>query len=363
MRKKKNAFTLIELIAVLVILAIIALIVTPLVMNIVKKAKDSANKRSVDGYGKAVELAVATYLLDNGDYPTTLDDLTVEYTGNEVVCNVKTLNEDGGVYLSECSVKGTEVKDSNNEDGYYHYGNLSIGEVGDSESDSKYSIGDVVTYNGMEFYVIENSDENSDRLTLLKAEPLTVDEVNTYGGVGTDNNHVNMYVTDDTDYSWYQTAEEENGYGGMAYYSSSTCGLVGSYVNTGCTTDYDVSEVKYVVDAWANDKINELDLIEDNLGYKTRLLTFEELVNNFDYYESEYENEDEGTVHVMFEKSENTPSWLYNENYSYWTMSAYVELPNYYMWYVTNNGRVKNRYVYYSGIVVRPVITLLKSAI
>ena len=67
MRRKKNAFTLIELIAVLVILAIIALIVTPLVMNIVKKAKDSANKRSVDAYGKAVELGVATYLLDNGD--------------------------------------------------------------------------------------------------------------------------------------------------------------------------------------------------------------------------------------------------------------------------------------------------------
>ena len=72
--KNKRAFTLIELIAVLVILAIIALIVTPLVMNIVKKAKDSANKRSVDAYGKAVELAVATYLLDNGEYPTDLND-------------------------------------------------------------------------------------------------------------------------------------------------------------------------------------------------------------------------------------------------------------------------------------------------
>ena len=63
MKKNKNAFTLIELIAVLVILALIALIVTPLVMNIVKRAKDSANKRSVDAYGKALELSVASYLL------------------------------------------------------------------------------------------------------------------------------------------------------------------------------------------------------------------------------------------------------------------------------------------------------------
>lgn len=43
----KKAFTLIELVAVLVILAILALMVTPLVMNIVSKAKDSANKKTL----------------------------------------------------------------------------------------------------------------------------------------------------------------------------------------------------------------------------------------------------------------------------------------------------------------------------
>ena len=62
--KNKKAFTLIELIAVLVILAILALIVTPIVLNIVKHAKESANKRSVDAYGKSIELVVANYLLD-----------------------------------------------------------------------------------------------------------------------------------------------------------------------------------------------------------------------------------------------------------------------------------------------------------
>ena len=64
--KNKKAFTLIELISVLVILAILALIVTPIVLNIVKHAKKSANKRSVDAYGKSIELAVANYLLDKG---------------------------------------------------------------------------------------------------------------------------------------------------------------------------------------------------------------------------------------------------------------------------------------------------------
>ena len=54
MKHNKKGFTLIELIAVLVILAILALIVTPLVLNVIRKAKDSANKRSVDAYGKAM---------------------------------------------------------------------------------------------------------------------------------------------------------------------------------------------------------------------------------------------------------------------------------------------------------------------
>ena len=52
--KNKKGFTLIELIAVLVILAILALIVTPIVLNIVSKAKASANKRSVDAYGRSI---------------------------------------------------------------------------------------------------------------------------------------------------------------------------------------------------------------------------------------------------------------------------------------------------------------------
>ena len=57
--KKKKGFTLIELIAVLVIMAIIALIVTPLVMNIIRKARAAADRRSVDAYGRSIEIAMA----------------------------------------------------------------------------------------------------------------------------------------------------------------------------------------------------------------------------------------------------------------------------------------------------------------
>ena len=63
-KRRGKGFTLIELIAVLVIMAVIALIVTPLVLNVVRKAKDSANKRSIDAYGKSIDLAVASYLME-----------------------------------------------------------------------------------------------------------------------------------------------------------------------------------------------------------------------------------------------------------------------------------------------------------
>ena len=338
MKKNKNkGFTLIELIAVLVIMAIIALIVTPLVLNIVRKAKDSANKRSVDAYGKSIDLAVAAYLMDTGDFPTSIDELTIEYSGKEVVCGVAKLNEDSSVYLSKCSVGGVEVKDSNNKDGYYHYGTTTYKE---------YKIGDIITYNGMNFYVIADSDENSDSVTMLKAEPLTVDEVNTYG-VG----HINRYV------SPVGTAYNENGYGGMTYYSSETCGIVNSsWVETGCTTDYAQSELKYTVDAWAADKFQASDLKEDKTGYSVRLITLDELIDNLGYTIIDGDT-------WYSPSAENTPNWVYNNNYNYWTMSP-EEDSAIGVSYVISNGRVYAGSVCgnYDG-VVRPVVTLLKSAL
>ena len=346
--KNKKAFTLIELIAVLVILAILALIVTPIVLNIVKHSKESANKRSVDAYGKSIELAVANYLLDKGEFPTNISDLEIEYSGEEVICNISLLNEDSSVYLSECKVGSSDVKDKNTSDGWYHYGKKTTYKA--------YKIGDEVTYNGINFYVIENSDENSDSVTLLKEEPLTVAEVNKYGGVGTENNHVNMYSTSNTSSSYYQKARDFNGYGGMVYYSSSTCGYNGSKrIKDGCTTDYAKSEVKYVVDAWALDKLKASDLKEDKTGYSARLITLDDLVDNLGYTIIDGNTYYAPTADV-------TPSWVYNSNYRYWTMSQYEDFTSI-VWNVYGSGRVYGDDVDYDYGSVRPVITLLKSAI
>ena len=62
-----------------------------------------------------------------------------------------------------------------------------------------------------------------------------------------------MYITDNTSASYYQTAYDNAGYGGMAYYTLETCGYVnGHYIATGCMISYESSDIKYVVDGWKN---------------------------------------------------------------------------------------------------------------
>ena len=397
MNSRKKAFTLIELIAVLVILAILALIVTPLVMNIIRKAKVSADRRSVDAYGRSVELAIATHLLDTGTFPTDLKNLNVEYTGKTVSCNVMQMKENGGIYLSKCTVGTKEIKDSFTEDGWYHYGtrditneeyvdmyglalkNASVAyyntngnpvsdyttltidytgkpvscdvtvygdgsiymtkckvnnvDVTDDTEDGyyhygskPYPIGHEISYNNVEYYVIKDTGSN---VTLLKAEPLTVAEVNQYGA-----GHINRYI-----YGSVGTAYNNNGYGGMVYYSSETCGYVNNtWVYTGCTTDYAQSDIKYAVDAWKTAQAPQ--------ALEARLITYEELTTDL------------GCINNNCTNSSN--SWLYNSNY-YWTKSQYNNSASD-VWTVYYDGDLFVRGIL-SNYVVRPVITISKSSI
>ena len=301
--KKRKGFTLIELVAVLVILAILALIVTPLVLNIIRKARVSADKRSIDAYGRSIELAVAGYLLDNGTFPTSIDQLTIEYTGDEVVCSTTRLNSDSSVYLSGCTVGGRSVD--------YTYGKE------ETVSYKTYEVGDTIEYKGINFYVIEDSDATNDTVKLLKAEPLTYEEVQTYSagtGASTYNN---------------------NGYGGMQYHSNSS--------------EYSTSYIKITVDAWAQAKLG-------TNGYKeARLATIDEIsALGYEWY-------DNGSV-AFWQKTENTPSWVYNSNYHYWTMSQYNDYASC-VWSVGDGGNLSDGNVGNHNYAVRPVINLLKSVL
>ena len=216
---------------------------------------------------------------------------------------------------------------------------------------TEYSVGDTVTYNGIGFYVIKDSGANEESLTLLKAEPLTVEEVNQYGGVGTENNHVNINVCSLTEASCYQTAKDENGYGGVAYYSSDTCE---NNIYTGCITNYEQSDIKYIVDTWG------LDNITTGLQ-EVRLLTIEDLIDNLGY-----ENNITCTGGCYYSGLlDNVPVWLYNSNYWYWTMAQNGDQALN-VWGIGVNGSLESRRVTpvhpYFG-VVRPVIILKKTSL
>ena len=61
--KSNKAFTLIELIAVIVILAIIALIANPIILGIIKDSKKESDKRSIEMYADALKNSIAQYQL------------------------------------------------------------------------------------------------------------------------------------------------------------------------------------------------------------------------------------------------------------------------------------------------------------
>ena len=80
----KKAFTLIELLAVIVVLGILALIVTPILINVVKDSNEKSYKLSADGYISAVNDYILSNQLDgkkveNGKY--NIKNLDVKISG------------------------------------------------------------------------------------------------------------------------------------------------------------------------------------------------------------------------------------------------------------------------------------------
>lgn len=304
-KNKILGFTLIELIAVLVILAVLALIVTPLVLGIIKKAKESARKRSIDGYGHAVELAVAKYMMHNGNIPYELSELNVQYNGPEVKCSIMEMNPDSSVFLSGCSVNNTIVEN-------YTYGKDILPNY------NEYSAGELINYKGNSFHVVKNSSKKKSYVVLLKDEPLTYDEVNEFKGISL----FNVY--------------NANGYGGISY---------------GPDTNYKTSNAKIVLDAWTKSIFTSDECLD------TRLIQLNDLINNYGYKIESVS----GTNQII--RSDSTPNYIYNNNYTYWTMSQYEDSSTGLYAVSSYNYLTNCRSSNCNSYVIRPVVMLKKSAI
>jgi len=71
-KRRKNGFTLIELMIVVIILGLLASIVVPKLFKSVGKAKPVAAKTQIEN----LKTALSTYWLENNAYPTTEQGLT-----------------------------------------------------------------------------------------------------------------------------------------------------------------------------------------------------------------------------------------------------------------------------------------------
>ena len=76
--KRKQGFTLVELLVVIVVLAVLAAIVLPKFMNSSNRSKESALKSDL----KLVRNAVSLFQADTGNYPNTLADLSETTVGS-----------------------------------------------------------------------------------------------------------------------------------------------------------------------------------------------------------------------------------------------------------------------------------------
>lgn len=89
---------------------------------------------------------------------------------------------------------------------------------------SDYTLGQEITYNNEQYYIISNDSSDKNYITLLKVKPLTQGDITLYGH---DNN---IFST--------------------PYYISDTCNS-GTNIS-GCSSDFKNSEVKKILDTWSN---------------------------------------------------------------------------------------------------------------
>ena len=331
---KKKGFTLIELLAVLVVLSILALISIPITIRIINSSRENSYKRSIASYAQALENYIAVNNIDNAgnDYDLLYNyvndsKFNTTYSGNRVECNYdpevnnntsKSTLIDGKLILRGCRVvNNAKEKISNHK---YRYIDRKV----ELDVDA-YEIGNSLFINGELYYVIANSPITQDYVTAIKNIPLTQNEINSNGGVGTNQ--------------------------GMLYYSSDTCGYIDGYsVTTNCKNLYNESNVKIVVDNWSEKKFQNKELKTVD-GYSARLIKVSEL-----------EKLGYGTISGYTPRNSNVPHWIYGYSKYYWTMT---EDPDYStsIYSVTDNGAVNTSAVFTFEQMVRPVINVYKDKI
>lgn len=111
-----KGFSLIELLAIVIIITIVALISIPIVLNAVNSKKASQYRKSIDDYGKTIEVAFEKYKSEHDGLSTTDFETIKEYfdeSNENVKCRTIKINNNGTVKITNCSVDNSKVLDEN----------------------------------------------------------------------------------------------------------------------------------------------------------------------------------------------------------------------------------------------------------
>ena len=334
MKKKRNAFTLIELLAVIVVLAIIALIATPIVMNTIKKSKKGAAERSADSYIKQVETAVAEERLSKnevleGEYQITSD-------GNLCRDKSASCSDDNKIKIEMSGTKPTS-------------GKIKITNGSVDQSSSSMAIGDyTVSYNSTKktYEAIEKG--NTPQVEVLCTAKTTATTGNVpsgnyaYGDEYTcelgDNDAKTFFVLEIKGDNVSLIMDRNIDSNGKGTTSGNTVAWCKSGSDNSCAADGALEYLKTSTTRWTKLTESQISLPSYDQIYK-----------------------------AAGNKTSGLSTWLYgNLNnssapYDYWTSTPYASNARD-AWYVYSGGDLVYSNVNYSSYCgVRPVITVSKS--
>lgn len=414
--RNKRGFTLIELLAVIVILAIIALITVPIILRMLNNSRRDSAIRSAENYVDGVKKAVVNNsdnenfnpgscdVIDDGNKLSCDDgtELDVEVEGNKP--------SSGTVYFADGSVDGVQDLKfgkwfiCSDEEKLVAY-------TEPSSARQPFEAGEVIVYNSERFIVVNKSGSGKNYITVIRENPLSKEEVEKYGYDSKGKNHVNVNV------NCGNGVGKACNDGKVAYYSSTKC-YKGN--TSSCQTSYSKSDIKVIIDNWANavaDKNNvaikdagySIDMVADTSdykkvnGYKMRLLsqseiksglgmsnggsfggggtvtyTVESWINGYwsygNWYEGRYTyqtsysyiNPNSGLSNPSFIRASYTfgtsaPQWATTNQYEYWTMSPYQDY-KYKVEVIYRDSGVVAADVY-DFAYVRPVLNIYKSSV
>ena len=329
--KRKNAFTLIELLAVIVVLAIIALIATPIVMNTIKNTKKGAAERSADSYIKQVETAVAEERLNKnevleGEYQITSD-------GNLCRDKSASCSDDNKIKIEMSGTKPTS-------------GKIKITNGSVDQTSSSMTIGDyTVSYNSTKKTYEATEKGNTPQVEVLCTAKTTgnVPSGNyAYGDEYTcelgDNDEKTFFVLETNGDNVSLIMNKNIDTNGKGTTSGNTVAWCKSGYDNSCAADGALEYLKTSTTSWTKLTESQISLPSYDQIYK-----------------------------AAGNKDENLPKWLYgNLNsssapYTYWTSTSSAS-DSLNAWYVYCDGYLyKNNVNLGSYGGVRPVITVSKS--